>query len=343
MTDGNADLHPDIHSSSEESGLHDEELGLDDTSHQPAPTNTSEEHENPSITAHSESMNDTDQYDTDDFDDPEFNPGPCTIPFRRSNFPPRSFISEKTHEAVLAHLATIPPDLTLRNSDGEFDTSTDATTLGGKYYYFLEFYENLCYEDFYVYPPPFHGLVEDLILFYIDVIYPYMRFKAAVPFDVVNSEGVLLVSHLWDILELRFINLIEYLGDPNTDQFRGGVIIAERYRLGLMRPHQIQLLERTYCHMMATISSTLISYSMEDEVDEKVRLFEITRAMFSASKFVRFFGASRFRSERLEVLLMRYIEEDGVDVEVARGVDAEQRKNQDHRLRYLRKLIHKTL
>lgn len=279
------------------------------------------------------------------------------VPFDPSTFPDRSFISEKTHQALLDHFSSLPPEFTLRYAEESYRNAGGSFTLGSDD--LLYFYEQICVSNkpeadtFYpedggvvdwCLPPPFYCLIEDCLLFYINTLFPYL--KSRIYHEYLNYhghagyksqsygsnlKGPTYRGYIWSALTYSFFfsNLV-FLGVWNL----GNIQVVRRYWRGMMRPAQIQLIERVIRNMIREVS-TLISDSSPspssdiDGFDERPRLIEIARVMDISGRSLIFFGSNGFRSERLELLLIKYLEEDGINEEVVRGLDAAQRLYQD--------------
>ncbi|RPA86420.1 hypothetical protein BJ508DRAFT_358045 [Ascobolus immersus RN42] len=146
-------------------------------------------------------------------------------------------------------------------------------------------------------PPPLRPLAEKMLLFFGDTLFPY-----TVPLRK-EYDGT-------DALGLIEAVLFGYaFGQSYTPPMLG---LLERWDKGMVRPAYVQILE-----------AVLDAYM--DELRGMVRRREpyerIEWVGLNVANQLRFFFISeRFRSDRMEKALLGYLQDDGVDMEVARGV-----------------------
>lgn len=82
--------------------------------------------------------------------------------------------------------------------------------------------------------------------------------------------------------------------------------------------------------MMEQMRELLKLQEDEEEFNEGVeisRIVEASNVIIEADKFVRFLGGRRFRSEKLEILICRYLDEEVVNWEFVRARNKVQRES----------------
>lgn len=123
--------------------------------------------------------------------------------------------------------------------------------------------------------------------------------------------------------------MISVLGEVDP-VYSPEMVVASRWKAGLLRMGQVRLIETVLRGCLESINLMIKVENrgeLSDTEFEVVRLREIARVCHRTKEtIVRFFGSERFRSERLELLIGRYLEEEGVNWEVVRGVDVAQRE-----------------
>lgn len=252
------------------------------------------------------------------------------------------------------------------------------------------------FDDAYTYPPPFHKLLEDCLIFYcehLDALLPIRKLDDPAEPEIDPREG--------------FLNILRALGKTSGESaidISGGSVrtfihhttVAQRWRRGLLREGQIRLLEIVIRTLLDELSAIIKAHSERIELERianrpptvyskpsriSMRFMEISESRLvhrcrrsidslfpsKMSKLLErlpvetpadkpqpisndlvpvsdelsrsihrcrrsitsFFGSERFRSERLETLLLKYLAEEGVNMEVVRGLEAAQRAHED--------------
>ncbi|RPA74069.1 hypothetical protein BJ508DRAFT_366413 [Ascobolus immersus RN42] len=154
-------------------------------------------------------------------------------------------------------------------------------------------------------PPPFNRLLEDHLLFYIRVLSPYFRSigPSYAAFTAINDPRDL------------FIRLSYDLGGEESEMLK-------RWSAGLLRKEQTEILEMVLRKMYVELKTLLVDIQADTK---EVRSRELVRILWRTREVVRCL-VQRLRSERLEVLLCRYLGEEEINWKVVRGVDDAQRK-----------------
>ncbi|RPA75776.1 hypothetical protein BJ508DRAFT_331785 [Ascobolus immersus RN42] len=239
-------------------------------------------------------------------------PGP---PFcRLSNLRSR-YISPNVHKALVSHFSLYPASA----FKGKRKNGGVADGFFQFYKHCLCYYPNQQYDGgnppaTTIFPPQLRGLVEECLLFYINALFPYFSEQLGKPwYDFDDSYDP----------RLTFINILDAFGGL-VDR-RIGIVISQRWRNGLLRDGQVQLLI-ILCRKMLVQLWALVCIPAEEVNEEFLRVAEIMRAMERTWKAIcKFFGNERFRSERLENLLLRYLDEEEVNWDVVRGMEKAQR------------------
>lgn len=190
-------------------------------------------------------------------------------------------------------------------------------------------------------PPQFRQIIEDCTLFYLNTLYPF----TTNPFGQKcrNHRSWIRLSHILRDLGgpmLNFRTFRDYDRDERSYfQIRQyelePPLIWKRYDSGLMREQQIQLLILVVRTMMDRIR--LLCHTANSQI-EFMKLEDWTRTMMQIDlELIRtnrsihiFFGNERFRSERLELLLTKYLLEDDINMEVVKGLESAQRIDEDN-------------
>ncbi|RPA73492.1 hypothetical protein BJ508DRAFT_419014 [Ascobolus immersus RN42] len=119
-------------------------------------------------------------------------------------------------------------------------------------------------------------------------------------FDVRRLSKYLLVRPLVDRLDL-------ITDDPG--------LFSKRCSTGMVRQNQLRLIEAALQSSVDELCA-LVKRGRTDALHIEIRI----AVALLKSTIKRFFATSRFRSERLELLLMRYLVEDEVNMQVAKAV-----------------------
>ncbi|RPA81879.1 hypothetical protein BJ508DRAFT_414590 [Ascobolus immersus RN42] len=168
--------------------------------------------------------------------------------------------------------------------------------------------------------------VRRFVLFYYDNLEPYF----VVPDEAMAGRKVTLRQWKFQLLNDYLYSFLKRLtasaevypsrGDPLK-------VLVERHERGLLRKEQAILVGRVLASITAEIRSILreappsIFARMDDEA-RGVFIGEIQSASERGGRVITdFLCNERFRAERLEVLILRYLDQDGVNLDVAREVD----------------------
>ncbi|RPA75778.1 hypothetical protein BJ508DRAFT_417953 [Ascobolus immersus RN42] len=113
------------------------------------------------------------------------------------------------------------------------------------------------------------------------------------------------------------MSLMRYLG-------RDSNIIPARWQAGLLRGGQAYLIEIALRKMMLQLETLILGVETDNE---EVRRQEMARTCYRAILLMaKLIAGARFRSERLESLLVGYVKENGINWDVVRAVDGLQRE-----------------
>ncbi|RPA71491.1 hypothetical protein BJ508DRAFT_367734 [Ascobolus immersus RN42] len=218
-------------------------------------------------------------------------------------------VSSSVHQMALAHFSTYP-----------LDTLVVETTIRDPRSLFFNAYTTLLLGksgpqrmgDF-AYPPPFYQILEEYVVLYIQHVYPYFQ-RLGWPDDAEWPRNGPSLRDPRSALHETF----SFLGALHIEE----VVVAPRWKHGMLRERQIKLIElvlRNFLEQLRAILEVSIG-------NENLRLVEFGRVCLLAGLSISsFFGSPRLRSERLEVLLLRYLDEKDVNWEVVRGLDKAQR------------------
>lgn len=121
--------------------------------------------------------------------------------------------------------------------------------------------------------------------------------------------------------------------------------VAKRWQCGMLRERHVRILKTVMRALLVELETLLdLDAGLTGEgtrllgnmkfggYAELKRSREIARVCKRACTSMEFFASSRFRSERLEILLCRYFDEAdrlGPNLQVARGIDAEDKRLED--------------
>ncbi|RPA83543.1 hypothetical protein BJ508DRAFT_413467 [Ascobolus immersus RN42] len=268
-----------------------------------------------------------------------------------------AFISAEHHQTFVAYLSALPPEV--RGYEPAMYKMDYGNALAGNlkpdavYDAFLHIYLRFCQHGGFcnrilvhqLYQPPEYvtalwPVIQDLLLFYVDTLYPYFT-SIGVPIARrkyrLNKRGKIqgwshqsIETNVCDSDEITFrftadpraayLVLVEDLGGSKCP-------LPAREKAGLLRKAQVELVEIVLRTVMVQLQA-LVTAPLQ-VADESGRLKELERVCKRAR--VLLFGFllhPKFRSERLEVLLLRYLKEDGVNWEVVRGMEGAQRRKE---------------
>ncbi|RPA78711.1 hypothetical protein BJ508DRAFT_153862 [Ascobolus immersus RN42] len=186
-----------------------------------------------------------------------------------------------------------------------------------------------------LFPPPLRGVLQDCLLFLIRCLQPYMarigmkNYGNKTKYDQVDSR-----KKLFGILDE--FGAVSYSSRLVHSMRESEANIIRRWQCGLLRAEQFELLRIMVSKMLEEVGTLLI---MEDVnyVKEEQRYTEMYRVLHRAWLSVfKFFGDERFRSERLEKLLIKYLAEEDVNWDVVRGAGAATRSKEDSQLVFVK-------
>ncbi|RPA84922.1 hypothetical protein BJ508DRAFT_20112 [Ascobolus immersus RN42] len=143
--------------------------------------------------------------------------------------------------------------------------------------------------------PAFVKPVEEYTLFLFTELYPYLK-DHHVPLEV----GA-VVAH--------------YLTLPTREWY---IPLEARWEKGMLRDRLIRLI----CKVLKSVMRALRRLMSEVAGDYAMK----AAIVHFGSTWLRFLSSDRFRSERLEILILKYLDEDGVDLRVVGGVVTETMK-----------------
>jgi hypothetical protein len=185
--------------------------------------------------------------------------------------------------------------------------------------------------------PPLHESIEAFLKFYFDEVSPFItKLQEHSSQDQIKHYSGISQSHYHITFTFRTV-LAVYLQ-------RGSYSVHRRYEVGLLRMQHIELLKVVLKTLM--LDSKAIIRNVE-ELDENARsqlnlravVWELSLAGIRARKLASFFASGQFRSERLELLLMKYLEEDGVNMEIVKRLDEVDRLMCERRFEEARRRI----
>ncbi|RPA76317.1 hypothetical protein BJ508DRAFT_365124 [Ascobolus immersus RN42] len=211
-----------------------------------------------------------------------------------------SFISAHTHNALISHFHRAHPNGWI-HIDEELEGSEDG--------FFDCYWHIFCKNDgrnIAYWPECYRSVLEAYLLFYACYIHPYFT-KLGCEKHYIDYEESPRTEYLW---------ILWMLG-------RNENFVYRKWRAGLLRLEQIWLLGLILQKTMWRIR-ILLRVEMRDEV---TRLVEMMRIGRRARRMVEFFSA--LRAERLEVLVVGYLENEAVRREVVGGLDKVQRRWED--------------
>ncbi|RPA85408.1 hypothetical protein BJ508DRAFT_322847 [Ascobolus immersus RN42] len=151
---------------------------------------------------------------------------------------------------------------------------------------------------------PFRDLIEDWVVFLLDEMHPFVLRQLVS--DYPPEFGARGVERLHDMLAVELF-------------FRAGCYevsmndLYERWARGMLRPNQIRLVR-----LVLTISLGRVRSLME----RGESVVDLEREVGYFIPLMDFVTSRKFRSERLEMAIVKYLDEDGLDLDVARGVEA---------------------
>lgn len=180
--------------------------------------------------------------------------------------------------------------------------------------------------------PPLRSRMLVYLRFYICELIPYLRQDTEILYAIHKNDETEFPLPNWLERESKesyfmslFLDNIIGLGDSSNP-------VRQRYQAGMLREEQIKLLRVVLDGLLSELRWLLDQWEdskdkLKDWKSERGLelwleiLKEIKRACLRSQSLLKnFLARKRFRSERLEVLLLKYLEEEGVNREVVRGV-----------------------
>ncbi|RPA84621.1 hypothetical protein BJ508DRAFT_359640 [Ascobolus immersus RN42] len=224
------------------------------------------------------------------------------------------------HEIIKNHFSDLPSDSIRFNpsESWEHQTDPDVDNLFYEYLGFCGYGEREFHDNF-------RSIIEESLLFYVQKLYPYY---ASLSDDSLFAHRLSCTGRadyeFEDSISCDLISMIMCLGQRYLGSHR--ISIAQRASCGLMRREQFMLLEISFRKQIDQLS-VLLNYNEKNvDMDEFLLLREMDRVMRRNKEFLLLFvGNERFRSERLELLLLKYLAEEGVNWDVVRGLEEAQR------------------
>ncbi|RPA82181.1 hypothetical protein BJ508DRAFT_375885 [Ascobolus immersus RN42] len=164
--------------------------------------------------------------------------------------------------------------------------------------------------------PAFRNIFQLQILFYIQHLHPYMYDNLLEETkDDTSASG----SSSSSCPELDLPHTLGHCNDQFAEYYNskvwgivGDQFLNDRWRSGMFRAGQLELITRTFERLRAELLRLIAS-------GKGLHMLYLTIMRFD-NVLRYFFCDERFRSERLEVLIRRYLDVDEVNEEVAQGV-----------------------
>jgi hypothetical protein len=186
--------------------------------------------------------------------------------------------------------------------------------------YDSDLFRALCSYSDVGYPAPFRPTIEKMLLFYVEEFYPYCLSLI----EHADQDQVQRCRIMFSNLLSAFLNPIE---SGAYSYVYGGRCIRQlqgRWEAGLLRETQVRLicmtLERSVRYVKRLMERNPVSKRLNEG---DFAAFESTREdiWYSVNNIIVLFCSSRFRSERLELLILRYVEDgEEVNSDVVEGI-----------------------
>ncbi|RPA74934.1 hypothetical protein BJ508DRAFT_312430 [Ascobolus immersus RN42] len=235
------------------------------------------------------------------------------------------FTSDPVHRQLRIHFATLARHQTAYSYPDAFK---------GTDFFFWWYVTTYCELPGYEPSMPLHimtrfcNIIEEALLFYVRTIYPYYMFIRGEDLSISRLE----ILHMFEQEDPRhlYIGLLWHFTAHDPSLMTGTKVeraIQARCEHGLLREEQAQLLELVVRKLFLQIETLLMSVEMVDRENEELVTLEMKRLIKRTNHSINaFFGSKRFRSERLEVLLMRYISDEEINWDVVKGLEIAQRE-----------------
>ncbi|RPA71490.1 hypothetical protein BJ508DRAFT_367733 [Ascobolus immersus RN42] len=224
---------------------------------------------------------------------------------------PVLFVSRSVHEELMAFFIANTPDPIFVRPILDFNSSL--FNLFHLYTTMLPNNPNAHVYPLYSYPPPLRQVIEECLLFYQHTLHPYFGEEESWE----TSEG--LCGLTYGRIMSKYVDMLYRLGSLKSQES----IISERWAAGLLRNSQVEILQIILRMLLKQISAILAISG----IDETVRLDRLTSVCTQTDDYFMkcFIVSRRFRSERLEVLLLKYLAEENVNWDVVEGLEEAQR------------------
>ncbi|RPA85822.1 hypothetical protein BJ508DRAFT_322416 [Ascobolus immersus RN42] len=145
-------------------------------------------------------------------------------------------------------------------------------------------------------PPPLFPSVERYLHFYITNLEPYLFARLRLG----HTEHIFI-----RLIAAQYLFLVDHL---SSDEEEG---IARRHGAGLLRENQIKLIKIVMQNIVEEVR-VLLEHEKANDPQKDWIIGHLTLVVTVGSKAIVYLvGNDRFRSERLELLLLRYCDEEG--------------------------------
>ncbi|RPA71505.1 hypothetical protein BJ508DRAFT_90176 [Ascobolus immersus RN42] len=149
-------------------------------------------------------------------------------------------------------------------------------------------------------PLPFRQILAEHLLFYYTHLHDFLAVTAVEPWVEVKGLDMAAMESIYAYTHLPVI----------------APAFVQRYKRGLMREGQIQLIKAAFKSGLEELKVILRIREPGFDATE-----EVLEACQRNGRLLTWLTSGDFRSERLEVLLGRYLIEPGVNLEVARAIE----------------------
>lgn len=153
--------------------------------------------------------------------------------------------------------------------------------------------------------------MEDHVFFRIAFLDPYISSLKSLN-ERTKPEGNMNDMKAMDSLFYKFLKLVDgcYFSPIMNPIYPCSFV--ERLGRGMVRNGQARLIELTLSGLNGKLKGL---------IDQGGDISELYRAVWHSMTLFHFFTGERFRSERLEILILKYVDENGVNMDVVRGVE----------------------
>ncbi|RPA76322.1 hypothetical protein BJ508DRAFT_331290 [Ascobolus immersus RN42] len=237
-----------------------------------------------------------------------------------------SYISKPVHEAIISHYLTCYPN------------GLNVVPKGGRDEFLQHYMESYCDTVYFEgcrtkWPPWFLSVFEEFLMFFVQSLNPFF-----------------LKTGCFHLQDLRFLNEIPYAIDPNRHPVKQDARVhckyllmdfgwsdsslVRRFESGLMRKQQMLLISILIRQMISQLSILLCIEKSATGVILPPRKEEVIWKLSEANRITaRALAALSYvlqiRSERFEIMVFRYLEEEEANEEVIRGLERAQRMHEN--------------